>query len=212
MPSDEEALQLKAQIDGIARMVATRCNASRTVRDRLYEDATGHVFAVLHAFDRQRGAFSTWCYTVLHNHCVSLIRAESQERKYLEHARDAARVEDERRRLEKPAPSAIEEREQRMPRAQLVAAFDRHLEPLDRLLVAAYEGLLQRFGTDVCDSWCRAAGRSDSAAWHDIEAKPQGQRKKALAALLGESLAWVRTRIWRAMQALKQALTDEEAP
>lgn len=206
MPTDEEALQLKPQIERIARSVATRLNASRTVRDQLYDDAVGHVFSVYHKFDPQVASFTTWCFTVLRNHCVTLIREEAQRWKYLEHARDSAEIEDEHRHREKPAPSPAEEREERVPRTDLVALLDRHLEPLDRLLLAAYEGLLQRFGTEVADRWCREADRADAAAWRAIESLPQKQRKRAEAKLLGEEIDCVRTRLWRAMQKLKAAM------
>lgn len=206
MPTDEEALELKPRIERIARSVATRSNASRTVRDQLYDDAVGHVFSVYHKFDPQVASFSTWCFTVLRNHCVTLIREEARKSKHLKRARDAAKVEDERRHQEKPAPSPAEEQEDRVPRVDLVALFDRHLDPLDRLLVAAYEGLLKRFGSVIADRWCREAGRGDAAAWLAIESLPQTQRKRAEAALIGENIDWLRTRIWRAMQTLKDAI------
>jgi RNA polymerase sigma factor (sigma-70 family) len=209
MPTDEEARQLAPVIERIARQVANRQNASRTVRDELAGEVVGHVFSVIHTFDPSVAKFSTWCYAVVRNHCVTLIRQEARRRGIAEKARDAAKIDEERQLLEGPAPSPAEEREEAelragRPRFDLVPLLDAHLQPIDRLLLAGYVGLLSAVDGDVVDRWCRDAERPDAAGLTEIEGVPKSQRKQAMARILGEKLGWVRQRIFRAVQRLKQ--------
>lgn len=208
MPTDEEARDRTPQILGIAKQVANRLNASTTVRDELYDAVLGHVFAVMHTYDPTKARFSTWCYTVVRNQCVTLIREEARRTKLYKKARGRAEVDEERQLKAGPAASPLEEREQDERNAagkgfDFVPLLDRHLQPIDRLMLAAYLGVLSTVGDDVVVRWCREAGRDDAARLTVVEQLPKSQRKHAIAHALGEGLGWVRQRIFRAVQRLK---------
>lgn len=209
MPTDDEIRERTQQIERIARQVANRLNASSTVRDELYDAAVGHVFAVIHTYDHTKAKFSTWCGTVIRNQCVTLIRQEAKRKKIIKKARGVAEVDEERQLRAGPATSAMEEREEgaRATTAagfQFVPLLDEHLRPLDRLMLAAYLGTLSTVGAEVVARWCREAGHEGAASLAGVEQLPTSQRKAAIAGVLGESLGWVRQRIFRAVQRLKE--------
>jgi RNA polymerase sigma factor (sigma-70 family) len=209
MPTDEEIRDRTQQIERIARQVANRLNASSTVRDELYDAAVGHVFAVMHTYDPTVAKFSTWCYTVLRNQCVTLIRQEAKRRKIIKKARGVAEVDEERQLRSGPAASAMEVREEGVRAStatgfQFVPLLDAHLKPIDRLMLAAYLGALSTVGDEVVARWCREAAHEGAASLAGVEQLPTTQRKEAIAAVLGESLGWVRQRIFRAVQRLKE--------
>jgi RNA polymerase sigma factor (sigma-70 family) len=208
MPTDDEIRDRTQQIERIARQVANRLNASSTVRDELYDAAVGHVFSVIHTYDPTLAKFSTWCYTVVRNQCVTLIRQEAKRNKIVKKARGVAEVDEERQLRSAPTASAMEESEEEARASagtgfQFAPLLDEHLKPIDRLMLAAYLGVLSTLGDDVVARWCREAGHEGAASLAGVEQLPTSQRKEAIAAVLGESLGWVRQRIFRAVQRLK---------
>jgi len=212
MPTDDEWRLLLPQIERIARSVANRCNASRTVRDEFAASAVSHVYAVYEKFDPGIASFRTWCGTVLRNHCVNLIRSEARGRKALDKLRDCA-VEREAERLDAPPPpSPAEERETQAEQAAaqrggsavgLVERLEKLASAQDRILVAAYYGVLSACGAETVDRWCREAGWAHAESLRALEQVPRTKRKRAIAGIVGSSADWVRQHIFRAIGRLK---------
>jgi len=208
-PTDDHWSEWLPQIGRIAASVGRRTNASRTVRDELEGSAVTHVYERIAHFDPTRGAFSTWCQTILRNHCVSLIRGEaSRINRGRRHAEDVAHKH-EQRLAEAPPPTPLEVDEDRAaadrrPKIDVVATLERHLQPIDRVLLVVYAELCSTCGDATLGKWCIAAGGIDRAGLLTIEKLPKARRKQALATLCGESVGWVRQRIFRAARRLKE--------
>jgi len=205
--SDEAWRDLIPQIEGIARKVARHKNASPTVRDALFSEAVGHIFDKRTSFDDTVARFSTWCWTVLANLCVSMIAKEAVARR----RRDRHRNDEEYRqqqmlrqgRSASSSEDGADEEEQREPRPDLFSLLEDRLKPQDRLLVATYSGVLDACGRDVVERWCREAECEQAHELYRIAGLPTAQRKQAIAIALHRKLDWVRTRIYRALEALK---------
>lgn len=201
--NEEEWRQSIPLILRIARWVANRVNASVTVRDELLAEGVTHLWRKIHLFDPTQATFRTWATAVLHNLCVSMIRKEATRRNLINKARTEAQIEQERQLREGPAPSGPEQEEARRPRFDIVETLDRLRHPIDRILLGAYAGVISSCRPDVVERWCREAGFEHAAALHGIEALPRARRKRALATLVGQTSDWVRQRIFRATQVLK---------
>jgi len=209
MPTEDEARRLIPQIQRLARAAANRLNASPVVRDELDAEAVGHVFGVIDTFDPRLASFSTWCFTVLRNRCVTLIRQEAARRNLGKKLGQRKALDAERHQSEGAGMSPLEavedaaEREARRPRFDIVQVLERHLKPNDRMLVAAYAGLLAACCPEVVDRWCREAKWNHAVAFQATANLPQRQRKEALAGIVGEKVDWVRQRIFRALRRLQ---------
>lgn len=208
LPTEDEWRELLAQVEPIAITVGRRCNASPTVRDELLSSAVSHVYERYDHFDPQKSAFSTWCRTVLKNHCISLIRSEAARTKRTKrHADHVARAQ-EQRLLDEPPPTPLEVAEEEAAKARrrpldVSATLERHLQPVDRVLLVVYAELSTACGSATLARWCEEAGGVDATALTAIEALAKPKRKQALALLLGETVDWVRQRMFRAVQRLK---------
>lgn len=208
LPTNDEWHALLPQIERIAVSVGRRNNASPTVRDELESSAVAHVYQRITHFDPTRATFSTWCQTVLRNHCVSLIRGEaSRTNRGKKHAESVAH-EHQQRLAGAPPPTPLETDEDqaaaaRRPQVNVPEVLERHLQPIDRILLVVYAELSPACGEETLARWCTEAGGVDSAALRAIETLPKARRKQALAGMLGESVGWVRQRIFRATQRLK---------
>lgn len=208
LPTDDEWRELLAQIDPIVISVGRRCNASPTVRDELAASAVTHVFERIEHYDRTKSGFGTWCRTVLKNHCISLIRSEAAQTKRVKrHADHVARTH-EQRLLDDPPPTPLESAEDeatkgRQPALDVAATLERHLQPVDRILLAVYAELCAACGPATLARWCEEAGSVDPAALPGIEALAKSKRRQALAGLLGEKVDWVRQRMFRAVRRLR---------
>jgi len=204
---DDEWSSWTPHIQRIAAKVARNKNASPTVRDALLAEAVGHIYENRDKFDATRASFSTWCWTVLANLCVSLIRSEDVEhRRWKKYARDEEyRQQGQGRPGSAPSPvgSHDEPEEPRRPRADLLPLLEARLNPMDRLLVATYAGVLGGFGGDVVDRWCREAACDHATELLRVATIPQRERKRAIAEALGRRLDWVRTRLYRALGELR---------
>ena len=208
LPTDDEWRDLLAQIEPIAITVGRLCNASPTVRDELTGSAVTHVYERIAHFDPQQSAFRTWCRTVLRNHCVSLIRSEASKTKRTQRHADHVARDHERRLLDEPPPTPLEAAEDaaaktRHPPIEVAATLERHLKPVDRILIAVYAELCSACAAATFARWCDEAGGLDAAALRAIEGLATSRRKAALADLLGERVDWVRQRIFRAVRRLR---------
>ncbi|MFM8498124.1 MAG: sigma-70 family RNA polymerase sigma factor [Planctomycetia bacterium] len=209
MPTDDEWRVLLPQIARIAAVVGQRKNASPTVRDELAATAVVHVYERIQHFDPARATFATWCRTVLSNHCVSLIRREAAHAKRMQRHADHVAHEHEQRLHDDPPPTPLEAQETRAeqarrPRFDIVEALEKHLQPIDRILIVVYAELCSQCNAETLARWCVDAGGVDAAALPAVEALPKMKRKQALAALLGQKIDWVRQRIFRASKRLKE--------
>jgi len=209
LPTDDEWRGFLPQIEQIAETVGRRTNASPTVRDELVASAVAHVYERITHFDPQQSAFRTWCWTVLKNHCISLIRREAVQRKRMQGHVDYVAHEHAKRLLDDPSFSPLEAQEYladeaRRPRLDIVRVLEENLQPIDRILLVGYAGLCAACGDSTLARWCVEAGDVDAAALTAIEALAKTKRKKALAGLLGEKVDWVRQRIYRATVLLKE--------
>lgn len=208
-PTDDEWRGLIPQIERIAIAVGRRTNASPTVRDELASSAVTHVFDRICRFDKTRASFPTWCTAILKNHCISLIRREASQAKRAKGHADIVAREHQRRLQDDPPPTPLESDEDGAsgalrPRLDVVETLERHLQPIDRILIAVYADLCATCGAETLARWCLDAGGVEATALAPIEALPKTKRKQALAALLGEKNDWVRQRMFRAGRRLKE--------
>jgi RNA polymerase sigma factor (sigma-70 family) len=216
MPTDEEWRSLIPQIERIARRVANRCNASPTVRDELADEAVGHIFRVYDKFNPAIANFSAWGDTVLRNLCVTLIRKEAARRRLADNVRQSLSSDGH---VPQPGgPVRLPESEQAeraaneasVPRIDIVALLKRLPSPQDRLLLGAYQGVLSTCEAEAVNRWCRDANWDHAAALTALEELPRQQRKQAIAHIVGAKVDWVRQRIFRAVQRLKNDGTAGE--
>lgn len=204
---DDQWLPLVPRIERLANRVATRKNASPTVRDTLLAEAVTHVFDKRDAFDGALGAIEPWCWRVLANLCVSLIRNEAAENRRraryrsAEEYRQAGQLRPRRASPTDGSPDDFEERQR--PRPDLVAFLERLPQPMDRLLLATYAGVLDDCGHAVVNRWCHEAKCDRASDLLGIATMPKRERKRALAETLDRQHDWVRTRIYRALRMLQ---------
>lgn len=219
IPADQWSA-LVPQIERLAKSVGLQTNATPTVRDQLCAEAVSHVYEASAEFDPCQGRFVAWCQRVLRNRCVDLIRKEAAQRRRFDRYRtdaerefaDALRAERQTVPVASGASDGTLATDPGRLRADLVNLLERHLEPLDRLLLTTYLAALDTCGDDVVDRWCREAGLDHTDDVRMIATLPQKNRKKELAKAIGRELDWVRTRIYRAVEKLKAAGLPGELP
>ena len=169
----------------------------------------GHVFGVYEKFNPSIAAFPAWCDTVLRNLCVSLIRKEAVRYKLADNVRESLSLGAHAREAEDPTQVAIAEQEARAanaapgPNVDIVALLEKLPSPQDRLLIAAYQGVLSACEAEVVERWCQESNWDHAAALLALEQLPRQQRKQAVAQIVGARVDWVRQRIFRAVQRLK---------
>lgn len=195
------------EIERIAGKVGRSKNASPNVRDRLQSEAAGHIAEVIGQFNSAKGSFSTWCWTVLGNLCVTMIRKEARERERFDGYRGEMLHTGRRRMAGQESQSGEEELpdDERQPLPDLVPLLEQKLKPIDRLIVAAYHGVLNACGDDIVDRWCAEAKTDKAIDLRAAAVVPRQNRSQAVADALGRKLDYVRTRLFRAMQTLKSA-------
>jgi len=216
MPTDEEWRSLIPQIERISRRVANRCNASRTVRDELANDAVGHIFAVYGKFNAAIASFPAWCDTVLRNLCVTLIRKEAARYRLADNVRDSLSLEGQASQRGGPAQLSesghadLAANEASASNVDIMALLEKLPSPQDRLLLGAYQGVLCKCNPEAVDRWCRDAGWDHAIVLRALEQLPRQQRKRAIAQIVGAKVDWVRQHIFRAVQRLKNDVNGGE--
>lgn len=183
----------KLIVEDVALIVATKLSMLPFTRDEFLADAVPWIWGRRLRFDPRRASFRSWCAGVLRNRGVDIIRR---------HARDQAMKREKRYQATIDQRSPAPARDDRDP-ADLLEA---HLEGLNRVLVAVEWQLLGRLAPDRRAAWLQHADVPAELPWQAIEAvEDRAGRRKALAAACGRKYAWLNQRLYRAIQAVRQA-------
>ena len=186
-------------------VIADRLNMTPATRDEFLGDAVAWIREKENLFDGSRGSLGAWCATVLRNRGVDLIRrhsaASAAREKYDQDTRaeQESRIRRARRDDEPDAPPAID----------VIAVLERHVDADNRIFVAIDCRLLGEFDPQQVAGWIAEAGLPEGFPWREIEAiEKKAERRKALAAAIGENDGWLRQRIFRALERLHSVLGD----
>lgn len=201
-PNDDEWDGRTRIVEELAAQVAAKLNMIPLTRDEFLSGAMSWVVEQGHRFDPGKGPFSPWCYRVLHNHGVDVIRRnardlELKQEKRHENRRSLAR----NARLDRTAPEPDE-----APARDPADMLEQHVAGEDRIFLAIDVGLLGRLAPDRVEAWLRQTQLPADFPWQDLEAiEKQADRRKALVAVCGKDDGWLRQRLNRALKKIKKA-------
>ena len=200
--ADDAWGDLHPLVEKTARKVARVLNMNALTRDAFLAEAAGWILEKGDGYHAARGDLGGWCYRVLTNRGVDLIRRAATEKKALRAYGDAARRE--HRFASRGGGPLSEEAD---PPLDAVAVLETHVAGVDRLLIAIDCRLLGTLATGRAEAWLEQAGLSGDFPWREIEAiEKQADRRKALVASLCVSPGWLRKRLSRALDALAKAM------
>lgn len=199
--NDEDWEQYEATINQIAQRIARRLKMTPATQREFLESIQYKLVTVWDRFDPQMGEFGGWCWQVLRNHGVSVIRTNGRPPGNNMFDGDGGDLEADPR----------ENHEDRIATQELannaVDALERCVSGLDRVLVAIDSQLLGRLTPERADRWVNEANLPAEFSWRDIEAIPdKAERRRTLAAALDRDVNWVRQRINRALGRIRCGL------
>jgi len=187
-------------ITRIANKVVRRLNMTPNTKQEFVESVAFNVASKWDHFDPNRGVFDAWCYTVLKNHGVSLIRKTAKERR----ANDFLRLTTP---VEQPPSDELDRQEEA---SRVVDQLESYVGGLDRIIVAIDCTLLGRLRDDRVARWLTDANLPGDFQWRALEAIDRNcERRAALAEALQQSGGWLRQRINRALHKLHKCITQE---
>jgi hypothetical protein len=201
-PNDTEWDDRRQIVEELASRVASKLNMIPLTRDEFLSGATAWIVEQEHRFDPEKGTFGPWCYRVLYNHGVDVIRRSARDLDLKKEKRyETRRALARNARLDRTGPEPDE-----APERDPVDILEQHVAGEDRIFLAIDVCLLGRLAPDRVEVWLRQAGIQADFPWQDLEAiEKQADRRSALAAAIGQDDGWLRQRIYRALQKIKKA-------
>ena len=201
-PNDNEWDDRKRIVEEQAAQIASKLNMIPLTRDEFLAGALAWIVEKEYGFDPERGMFSPWCYRVLYNHGVDVIRRSARDLDLKKEKRyETRRALARNARLDRTGPEPDE-----APERDPADILEQHVAGEDRVLLAIDVCLLGRLTSDRVAAWLREAELPEDFAWQALEAiEKQANRRRALAAALGQDDGWLRQHIYRALLKIKKA-------
>lgn len=201
-PNDKEWDDRTRIVEAQAAQVASKLNMIPLTQDEFLAGATAWIFERAHRFDPTMGNFSPWCYRVLYNHGVDVIRRSAHDIDLKKEMKQETRRALARNpRLDRTGTEPDE-----APNRDPADILEQHVTGKDRVLLAIDVCLLGRLSSDRVAAWLREAELPADFSWQALEAiKKQADRRRALAAALGQDNGWLRQHIYRALLKIKKA-------
>lgn len=191
---------------------------------RIFEDFRDgyefHIFRKLEEYDPSRARFSTWCYQVLYNWAIDLIRAETSRRKREVLESDFRGPE---RQEEESAEGGLEELAEASEEpvwemvAQREALCPRQIEILEKLpvlrrvIACAAAGLVWRIPPTTWRQWVEQAKLDADFPPPELADYDEPlDRLRFLAEYLGASFSSVRQHWYRSLEVLREVFRKGE--
>ena len=203
-PIDEAAWGgLLPRIEALARRVARKLNMSPLTRDEFISGAASWISLQHEHYDSAKGDLGGWCFRVLYNHGVTHIRKGARHGQAIARWRnDVGITKTQMFRADQSLPDSDS-----TPQADAADLLERHVAGENRIILAIDCGMLA--GTDAArvSRWLTEAQLPPDFPWREIEAvEKQAARRLALSAAFGQNEAWLRQRIRRTLQKLRDAM------
>lgn len=227
----EEREHAVQHLAGVIRQVVNRVAARRHIREDIYEDlcndAISKIWEKLGQFAPSRGSFHSWCYRIVDNLFMDIVRARKRGRKVLNVRRwktkpisfkkigfiaagviDEDAVEKAELRKDEPdvKPEAVKE-EGGFSQSQLLALNNVPL--LRRVICLAATGLYRRVPNQLWDSWVQQLGLLPPYPPDFRSCSDDKEILKHLAKIHGIGPSAVKQHLYRGAEAIRKVLQED---